>query len=195
MPKDFGKKELVWTLTANGKTNTTYGVSQARSTLPTTSCSSSTSATSATTTKNFVRTSGRWFGSRGRYRVTVNVGEPLTVTAVATDDGVPPVLAAPVRLVGRHGAWGLRVSWLVYRGPAKHVMFDPAQFKSYPDYRLNGGSPWTPGWTPPPVPSDGKFPVKVIFRAPGTYVLRALAHDGGLDSAHDVTVIVRGAGA
>jgi hypothetical protein len=97
-----------------------------------------------------------------------------------------------MRLVGRHGAWGLRVAWLVYRGSAKNVSFDPPQFNTYPDYRLGGNSPWTPGWLPPPVPADGRFPVKVTFNAPGTYSIRALAHDGGLEAAQEVTVTVTG---
>jgi hypothetical protein len=84
-------------------------------------------------------------------------------------------------------ALGLRVAWFLYRGPAG-VTFEPEQFKVYTDYRSN--SPWTPGWAPPPVPPDGKFPVKVTFDKPGTYVLRVMAHDGGLMSTQEVTVNV-----
>jgi hypothetical protein len=69
------------------------------------------------------------------------------------------------------------------------VTFDPPQFKVYPDFFNN--SPWTPGWMAPKLPGDGKFPVRVTFRAPGTFVLRALAHDGGADHYQDVTVMVR----
>jgi len=82
-------------------------------------------------------------------------------------------------------ALGLRVAWFVYRGAGK-VTFDPEQFKVYTDYRSN--SPWTPGWAPPPVPADGKFPVTVTFSRPGTFVIRVMAHDGGLQSTQDVTV-------
>jgi len=32
--------------------------------------------------------------------------------------------------------------------------------------------------------------VKVTFSAPGTYTVRVLAHDGGLDAAKDVIVTV-----
>lgn len=191
VPKDFGKKELVWALTINGKTYTTYASLKPEYITD--------NELQQFDIGDFGHNNEKLRGNKrpmvrveGETTRTVNVGEPVALTAVATDDGVPPVLAAPVRLVGRHGAWGLRVSWLVYRGLAKHVVFDPVQFKSYPDYRLNTDSPWTPGWAPPPVPKDGRFPVKVTFSAPGTYVVRALAHDGGLDSAHDVTVIVRG---
>jgi hypothetical protein len=59
-------------------------------------------------------------------------------------------------------------------------------WQDLPDYR--GDSPWTPGWEPSPLPADGKFPVKATFVAPGTYVLRVMAHDRGLISTQDVTV-------
>ena len=42
----------------------------------------------------------------------------------------------------------------------------------------------------PPLPPDGKWVVSATFSAPGTYVLRALADDGGLMSHEDVTVVV-----
>ena len=87
-------------------------------------------------------------------------------------------------------ALGLRVAWHVYRGSATDVTFEPEQSKVYPDYRANKNSWWTPGWTPPPLPPDGKFPVKVTFRSPGTYVVRAMAHDGGLQRTQNVTVTV-----
>lgn len=75
----------------------------------------------------------------------------------------------------------------MYRGPANKVVFDPEQFKAYED--TQGNSPWRPGWVPPPLPADGKFPVKVTFGAPGTFVVRVMAHDG-LTVTQDVTVIV-----
>ena len=99
-------------------------------------------------------------------------------------------MAAPTRLVGRHGSWGLRVAWFVYRGPAKDVTFDPPQFNVFPDYRPATNTPWTPGWLPPPLPPDGKFPVAVTFRTPGAYTIRVMAHDGGLNVTQDVTVNV-----
>jgi len=86
---------------------------------------------------------------------------------------------------------GLRVAWFVYRGPASTVRFSPEQFKVYQDKQPGGNSPWSPGWAPPPIPPDGKFPVTVTFGAPGTFVVRVLASDGGLETAKDVTVTVR----
>ena len=112
------------------------------------------------------------------------------MTAVASDDGVPEPKAAASRTPVNYNAWGLRVAWFVYRGPGAGFTFEPEQFKVYTDYR--GNSPWTPGWELPPLPADGKFPVTTTFTVPGTYVLRVLAHDGGLITNADVTVTVQG---
>ena len=40
-------------------------------------------------------------------------------------------------------------------------------------------------------PPDHTWTVRATFAEPGTYVLRALAHDGGLVDYDDVTVTVR----
>jgi hypothetical protein len=42
----------------------------------------------------------------------------------------------------------------------------------------------------PPLPPDGKITTHVRFDSPGTYVLRALADDGALTTAEDVTIVV-----
>jgi len=189
VPKDFGTKEIVWTLTARGKTNKSYATLKPEY-ITDPELQQFDIGDFGHNNEKLRNNKKPVISVEGDAKRTVRVGEPLALTAVATDDGVPPVLAAPTRLVGRHGSWGLRVAWLVYRGSSKQVTFDPAQFKTYPDYRINSNSPWTPGWAPPPLPANGKFPVKVTFSAPGTYVVRALAHDGGLDSAQDVTVVV-----
>jgi hypothetical protein len=186
VPKDFGDKELVWSLTAYGKTERAYGTLKPEYVLD----------------NIIVMRDTGFFGQQGRERDNkapivgiegaarrrVNVGEPLVLTAIASDDGIPAPRPSPLQLPARATAVGLRVAWFVYRGPGKSVAFEPEQLKVYPDYR--GNSPWTPGWMPPPIPADGKYPVTVTFATPGTFVLRVMAHDGGLLSTRDVTVVV-----
>jgi len=186
VPRDFGQKELVWTLTAYGQTEKAFGTLRPEYVLD----------------DIIVMRDTGFFGQHGKEREnkppvvkiegdarrTVFLGQPLTLTALATDDGIPRPRPTPLQLPARYTAIGLRVAWFVYRGPGKAVTFAPEQFKVYPDYRSN--SPWTPGWSPPPLPADGKFPVTVTFSAPGTFVLRVMAHDGGLLSSQDVTVEV-----
>lgn len=186
VPKDFGEKELVWTVTANGKTERAYATLKPDYVLdPRVIYRNNTGLDvvgKAEENKPPV------LKVEGDTRRNAKVGESLTLTAVASDDGIPPPTAMPAGAIGFRSSLGLRVAWFVYRGAGNAVTFDPEQFKVYPDFLR--GSPWTPGWVPPPIPADGKFPVRVTFRAPGTFVLRVMAHDGGADTTRDVVVVV-----
>ena len=84
---------------------------------------------------------------------------------------------------------GLHLSWFVYRGAGK-VTFDPPQTKTWEDTRAGANSPWAFLWTSPTLPPDGKWIAQATFDEPGTYVLRALADDGALLDAGDLTVTV-----
>jgi hypothetical protein len=186
VPSDFGTKELVWTVTANGKTERAYA-----SLKPDYAVDARVLFRNNTGLDVAGKTEGNQppvIKVEGGSKRQVRVGEPLSLIAAASDDGIPPPTPMPMREIGFRSALGLRVGWLVYRGDGKHVTFDPEPFKVYPDFL--DGSPWTPGWTTPPLPPDGKFPVRVTFKAPGTYVLRVQAHDGGADTVSDVTVTV-----
>jgi hypothetical protein len=89
----------------------------------------------------------------------------------------------------RATAPGLRLAWLVYRGDARKVTFDPPiPFKVWEDQR--GGSPWSPGWQAPPVPPGNRWTYNATFAEPGTYVLRALAHTGSTFAYENVTFTV-----
>ena len=187
VPADFGDREIVWTLTVNGKTNQAYAsLNPGYITDP--QLQQFDIGDFGHNNEEMRANLAPTVGVEGSLQRTVAVGAPLELAALASDDGIPPVHEAPLRLVGRHGAWGLRVAWIVFRGAESHVTFDPYQFKTYPDYRSN--SPWTPGWAPPPLPSDGRFPVTATFSQPGEYLIRVQAHDGGLKDTEDVTVTV-----
>ena len=127
-------------------------------------------------------------------RCPVSAGEPVMLSAVADDDGKPAPRSIPVALIGTshfvpNSATGLRLSWFRYRGPGE-VTFDPPQTKVWQDHRDGGNSPWSTGWETPRVPDDNRWTVQATFSEPGTYVLRALAHDGGLIDYEDVTIDV-----
>ena len=184
VPKDFGKKELVWTLTVHGKTERAYASLRPEYLID-----------DEIMMLNVADIRGGEAGNQrpvvrveGATRRTARVGEPLLLEAFASDDGRPKPRPAPAPSSAVGSSLGLRVAWFVYRGPGEHVTFDPPQFKTYPDYRRD--SPWTEGWKPPPLPPDGKFPVRATFGVPGTYVVRVMAHDGGLSSTADVTITV-----
>ena len=108
--------------------------------------------------------------------LTATVGQPLTLLARVTDDGLPQV--APPGGTGGRTIGGLRIGWFVYRGDGR-VAFDPSQRQ--PFERTAAAL----------VPADGISRVKATFSQPGTYVLRAIADDGGLSASEDVTITVR----
>ena len=123
----------------------------------------------------------------------MKVGEPIVLTAVATDDGKPrtrPMLAllGGLRTVP-NSATGLRLVWLKYRG-AGAVTFDPPQFSAWEDTRAGANSPWAVGWRTPPIPADNKWEARATFKAPGEYVLRCVAHDGALTATENIRVVV-----
>ena len=177
VPKDWGKKDLVWTLTSRGKTEKAYA-----SLMPVWEIDEGTYQQN--------RGGPGALGEEddppsikveGAPQRTVAAGAALTLDAFVTDDGRPsarpsqsgsnprvegPLMQAMVRL---DRGVRLGVVWVVYRGDAKAVTFEPRKIAVV----------------------DGKASTTVRFSAPGAYVLRAYADDGILVAAKDVTVTVR----
>jgi hypothetical protein len=219
VPADFGKKEVVWTLTSNGKTEKAYGTLIPDYFIDDIVIMNNNGAGGAGGGGyNINNNKPPTLSVSGEKTRTVKVGESVTLTAVATDDGIPKLrvvgrapartgegAAAPrptVKPVGpalpRIGSRccpdstsGLRVAWFAYRGPAANVTFDPPQFEVWEDYRDGQNSPWSDGWEPPPIPPNNQWVTHVTFTAPGTYVLRGQAHDGGLFDNQDITFVVK----
>jgi hypothetical protein len=118
--------------------------------------------------------------------------------AAASQAQVSQAAANPAALIYRPPAAivpssspGLRFSWIVYRGKAAAVTFTPDQAKTWMDTRAYANSPWSPPYTVPLPPPDGKFVAQATFSEAGTYVLRAVASDGSLFTYENVTVVVR----
>ena len=186
VPADFGDREIVWTLTANGMTERVYA-----SLIPEFILDQRVIFRQYTgfdvqgpTEHNQIPT----VQVEGDASRQATVGQPLALTALVADDGIPapqPARGGPFQ----GSALGLRVVWFVYRGDGAAVAIDPPQFKVYPDFKF--GSPWTRGWEPPAPAADGRYPVRATFSKPGAFVLRALAHDGGAAGSRNVTVTVR----
>lgn len=177
VPKDWGKKDLVWTLTSHGKTEKAYG-----SLMPIWELDASVyqqnrggpgelgEPDAAPTIK-----------VEGGPSRTVAAHQPLTLDAFVVDDGRPsdrpsqsgsnarvegPLRQAVVRL---DRGVRLGVIWVVYRGDAKAVTFELQKIKVV----------------------DGKASTVVRITQPGTYMLRAYGDDGILFDTADVTVTVR----
>jgi hypothetical protein len=218
VPKDFGDKEMIWTLTTKGKTEKAYATLRADYFLDDVTKASETGALGAGTSSPEVRANKppviRIDGAKTRI---AKVGEPLEIVLTVGDDGVPkrraqvgagvqrrsrtdieriaaggaapnPAFNPPSRITVGKTI-GLHAALFVYRGDGA-VEFEPAQVKVWEDTRTGANSPWAPLWTPPVVPSDGHYVSKVTFNAPGTYILRARADDGALIGDDQVTITV-----
>ena len=85
---------------------------------------------------------------------------------------------------------GLRLSWIVYRGKAADVTFNPDQMKTWTDTRAYANSPWSPPFTIPLPPADGRWVTQATFTEPGTYVLRVVVSDGAIFTYDNITVLV-----
>jgi hypothetical protein len=219
VPKEFGGKELVWTITANGKLERAYASLKSDYQIDKQVISTEVGGDLGSLRdelRSNIPPELKVEGDNGR---SVKVGDPLTLVAVAKDpDNLParrepsggargqagppggqptspaaavnPAIRPTSSLAARSGP-GLRLSWIVYRGTASTVTFSPDQMKTWMDTRVYANSPWSPPYLIPEPPRDGKWVVYATFAEPGTYVLRAVASDGSLFTYENVTVTVR----
>jgi hypothetical protein len=215
---------MIWTLTTKGKTEKAYATLRTDYFIDDLVVASETGALGAGSSSPEVRSNKPpVVAIDGAKTRTARVGQPLAVSALVTDDGIPkrrgnqggqggrnssdtevgpaagvvpsqPATPAnqaysPPRRSTVGKVTGLHLSWVLYRGSGK-VTFDPPQVKTWEDTRAGANSPWAALWTPPALPPDGKWTAQATFAEPGTYVLRALADDGALLDAEDITVTV-----
>jgi hypothetical protein len=193
VPKDFGNRELVWTLTSNGKTEKAYGSLKPDYIVNATVMAANFGAGGQTgTVPDLVGNLAPVLKIEGERKLRVKAGQPVPLIAVATDDGRPRVRPMQQAIGGRtvpNSATGLRLVWLKYRG-AGEVTFDPPQFSAWEDTRDGANSPWAAGWRTPPIPTDNKWETRATFKTQGEYVLRCVAHDGALTATEDITFVV-----
>lgn len=185
VPKEWDdKREVIWTLTVNGRTDKIYGALNAEDEI---------------VERNVLTNGGFGSPTPGRpdenkpptIKVTpaqtVTLPSTLTLSSVVDDDGLPKprnrgvirsTLDTSVQQVQSDGEAparpsGLRIRWFEFRGPGKADFDPPAEIVT------------TPG---------KEVVTKVTFSAPGTYVLRGFANDGQFRSREpvDVTVAVLG---
>jgi hypothetical protein len=177
VPKDWGKKDLVWTLTSRGKTEKAYGTL-----LPFWEIDAGTYQQNrggpGELGEDDEAPTAKLEGTAQR---TIGVDSPLALDAYVIDDGRPsnrpsqsgsnPRVEGPLSqaVVKLDRGMRLGVVWVVYRGDARAVTFSPAKAA---------------------VAEGGKASTTVRFTAPGTYVLRGYADDGILFDVVDVTVTV-----
>jgi hypothetical protein len=189
VPKDWGNKDLVWTLTSRGQTEKAYGSLKPTGELGNLVYQENRGGPGDLTFPEEPNQppSIEMVGSAQR---TVTLPEPLTLTVLVSDDGHPT--APPRRASATSAAGGvaigpgrenpvtqavvrldpgvkLGITWVLYRGETDSVSFQPMRV---------------------PV-VDGKAVTTVSFQKPGVYRLRAYADDGVLLTPLDVNVTVQ----
>ncbi|MYI76120.1 MAG: hypothetical protein F4057_12745 [Acidobacteria bacterium] len=204
VPPDFGDNEIVWTLTTNGRTERAYATLRTDYLLDAQTIGTEMGANFGAVIHEIRDNQFPDLSLGVDQRRRVRVGEPLNLTAFASDDGIPsgnytppepepgkphPAYRVPQQIVPGNPP-GLRLSWIVYRGDASKVNFSEAQLKTWQDTRVYSNSPWSFPYALPPVPPDGRWEVDVTFDEPGTYTLRAMAGDGALTSTENLVVTV-----
>ena len=168
VPKDWPPdKRLVWTLTSKGRTDVSKGWLQPEWEVDKLLISKNAISDPFLRTSNSNPTPDNQAPVvTGSPAQSVTLPATATLTATATDDGLPK--PGPGDRGGR--IQGVQIRWILYRGPAR-VEFDPDL---------------SPAVYGKPLTSQ----TKVTFRAPGSYRIRAIATDGAMFSTFDVDVKV-----
>jgi hypothetical protein len=192
VPKDWGKKELIWTVTVNGKTQKAFGWLQPEWEID----PAGGAQTGGRTDKEFLANKPPSIVIKPASAASVS--DAVTLVANVTDDGLPkpapqrkpaigqetpPTLQggadAPVNVPsvagntrggggGRGGVQGPTVTWMVWRGPAG-ATFEPRAA----------------------LVKDGVAQTTAVFTKPGEYVIRGRASDRFLTTDGDVRITVR----
>jgi hypothetical protein len=207
VPKDWGEKDIVWTLQSHGKVEKAYGSLIPVWELSTLVYLENRRGAGALTFPEEPNKapSIEMIGSSQR---TAIVGEPITLSVDVSDDGYPVPFRRRARAAGssREGKGSavlniiraqspasqavvkldpgvrLGVTWVLYRGGPGNVTFDPMRT---PVVSADTGGPPGPGLL------TGRTATEVTFSEPGTYRLRAYADDSVLTTVLDVTVTVQ----
>ena len=202
VPANFGDKEVVWTLEAQGRVARAFGSLYPDYRIDAQVISTEVGGAFGSLDDRLRSNIAPALEVRGdTYRIA-RVGESVSLSVYANDpDGFPArsnrppprtpeqIYRPPSSIVASSGP-GLRFSWSVYRGPESAVSFEPAQMKTYTDTRVYANSPWSPPYTIPEPPQGNIWNSTVVFDRPGEYVLRGIASDGSLFTYQNVNVTV-----
>jgi hypothetical protein len=203
VPRDFATTELVWTLTSRGKVHRAYA-SLAKDYRIDPQVISTEVGGAFGSLSDALRTNiPPEIEVEGEPERRVRVGQPLALAVVANDPDNLPARSARSRLpttanqlyrppssVVVSSGPGLRLSWIVYRGPARGVTFTPTQMKTWTDSRAYGNSPWSPPYIIPEPPPGNRWLADTTFDEPGEYLLRVVASDGSMFSYENIAVTV-----
>ncbi len=159
VPADFGKKEVIWTLTFRGQTYAIPGMLH-----PNWQIDALEGEAGLGNTPPVLKFGDAGTESRGPMGVTAGpmtaaVGAPLTLTVFARDDGKG---ATSVAGAGRGGPPPVNLAWFKHQGPGK-VTFNPATGRA--------------------TAAGAQVTTQATFAAPGDYVIRVRANDSAVAGA------------
>jgi len=202
VPADFGEKEVVWTLESSINKARAYGSLYPDYRIDPQVISTEVGGAFGSLDDRLRQNIAPELEVEGDAYRRVRVGEPLALSALATDPDSYPARAGnrlpetpeelyrpPQSIVAMSGP-GLRFAWSVYRGPERAVEFAPTQMKTYTDTRVYANSPWSPPFHIPEPPENNRWQSTVTFSEPGEYVLRGIASDGSLFTYRNINVTV-----
>ena len=203
VPSDWGNKDLVWTVSVHGETYSAIG-----------------SLWDSWVIDDGVWRANRGGGLRGRYgaeeltnkapmvtvlgdaEITATVGNPITLTATVSDDGLlgpqtrterPPYDPLPNDLPtigGRRSGAASGVGGPTDQNKVNvRAAYETGLAVTWLQHRGPGSVTFSPMVTSVPL-VDGRATTSARFSEPGTYVIRAAADDGAYVSTADVTVVV-----
>jgi len=200
VPADFGKKELIWTVTHNGRTDKAVGWLAPFYEFDNTVLRAQRGGSQRESTPEELQAKPPTIEAEGGLTATATANAPLTLAVLVRDDGLPgpakrrfpdggessesvAVIGtlrkknAPLQdMVSAASAakTGLAVTFLHYRGPGQ-VTFEPM--------------------TVPLDKMGGRAQTSVRFSESGTYVIRAVANDQIFTTPVNITVTVTDGGA
>jgi hypothetical protein len=190
LPRDWPKdKKLLWVLTSKGRTDTAKGTL-----IPEMEIDHGTIAENTGSGGTLAEGNEAPKLVKGSGAQTITLPDAAIISVTFGDDGLPkprPAAAAGGSLAAASPAPpadaspevlealqnrqpGVRIRWVHYRGEGK-VRFDPRK-------------------APPLYGKPVELTSRATFSTPGTYVLRAIATDGQLETTFDTTVTVRAPG-
>jgi hypothetical protein len=213
LPLDWGTKDLVWTVNHNGRANTAIGSLMPHWVIDEGVWKANRGAgISGRTAEDYLGNEPPVIAIVGQTNIKARVGESVTLTASATDDGRPGPKPKPKSRAGADGEGGPAKKVVLSNpdlptvggdhsgaasgtgGPTDQnvvrvsTAYETGLAITWRQYRGPGKVSFAPRATP--IKSGGKATTTVQFTEPGTYVIRAVADDSTYTSGADVTVVV-----
>ncbi len=211
VPADWGKKDLVWTVNHNGKALTAIGTLMPHWVLDEGVWRADRgSGLGGRTSAEYVPRHAPSIKIVGEDKLTVTLGEPVTLTFTVADDGRPG--PRPVRRRGEAPAGAVTDASLLVPlptigGPRSNAAsgtggptdqnrvkvsaaFETGLAVTWLHYRGAGKVTFAP-MVIAVKPEEGKATTTARFSEPGTYVIRAVADDSTYTTPADVTVVVK----